>query len=271
MHVPVDVDLLQHPKLKKLARLLDRDTYHAFGHLVGLWCWAMRYAEDGDLSDYSHDEIADGAGWNPAEGNTFVSALESSGWVNDGSLHAWERWGGKVLKSNEKAKRRMAQGREKKREHSSLLRERSANVTRTFPPDKDKEKEKEKEEDTGEVQAPSPAPAVLTIPLLGQNKEHPIIQADIDQWQELFPGIDVAQKLREIKAWNLANPNNRKTKSGIKKHIVSWLTKEQNKARREDPRSTESQKTVTIPSEEFLKRERECLGISKPSKSSSEF
>jgi hypothetical protein len=41
--------------------------------------------------------------------------------------------------------------------------------------------------------------------------------------------VDVRQKLREIRQWNIDNPTNRKTKSGICKHISVWLSGEQNK------------------------------------------
>lgn len=80
-------------------------------------------------------------------------------------------------------------------------------------------------------------PPVLLIPLVTKDKTtgnpdiFPITQSQIDQWGELFPALDVPQVLREIKAWNLANPANRKTKTGILKHITGWLTKEQNKVR----------------------------------------
>ncbi|MBW2099125.1 MAG: hypothetical protein JRG77_10135 [Deltaproteobacteria bacterium] len=45
------------------------------------------------------------------------------------------------------------------------------------------------------------------------------------------------QGLREIRAWNLANSRNRKTRSGILRHINTWLKKEQDRAHRsrDDP------------------------------------
>lgn len=73
-------------------------------------------------------------------------------------------------------------------------------------------------------------PAVIEIPLSPRQGEYGITQSQIDQWRELFPGVDVPQTLREIKAWNLANPTRRKTRRGIEKHIVAWLSKEQCKA-----------------------------------------
>ena len=80
-------------------------------------------------------------------------------------------------------------------------------------------------------------PPVLSIPLVSKDRKtgepelYPVTQSQIDQLAELFPALDVPQALREIKAWNLANPKNRKTKAGIMKHITGWLSKEQNKAK----------------------------------------
>jgi len=69
---------------------------------------------------------------------------------------------------------------------------------------------------------------IIAIPLADKT-EFSITNAQIKQWEELYPGIDVLQTLRHIRAWNLANPKKRKTKSGILKHINYWLSKAQNR------------------------------------------
>ncbi len=50
----------------------------------------------------------------------------------------------------------------------------------------------------------------------------------VTEWESLFPDVDIPNTLRQIRAWNLANPTRRKTKTGIVKHITNWLAKEQN-------------------------------------------
>lgn len=72
--------------------------------------------------------------------------------------------------------------------------------------------------------------AAIKIPLVDKS-DFPITAKQIQDWQTDFPGIDVAQELRNCRQWNIANPKNRKTKSGVMKHITSWLTKAQNRAR----------------------------------------
>lgn len=50
---------------------------------------------------------------------------------------------------------------------------------------------------------------------------------DIHTWKKIYPNINVLQELRQIQAWNDANPSARKTRSQILRHINAWLAKEQ--------------------------------------------
>lgn len=71
------------------------------------------------------------------------------------------------------------------------------------------------------------SPAVISI-TLNDKTEFAITQSQIDEWDKLFPSVDVLQTLNEIRAWNLANPKRNKTKTGVLRHVVAWLSKEQN-------------------------------------------
>ena len=62
----------------------------------------------------------------------------------------------------------------------------------------------------------------ISIPLKG-GKEYVVTQNEIKQYKESYPEIDVEQGLREIRAWNLANPQRQKTSRGIRRHINHWL------------------------------------------------
>ena len=55
------------------------------------------------------------------------------------------------------------------------------------------------------------------------------LYADIDGWQELYPAVDVMQQLRAMRGWIDANPQNRKTRAGIRRFVNGWLSKEQNR------------------------------------------
>ena len=72
------------------------------------------------------------------------------------------------------------------------------------------------------------SPTVFELPAL-QNQTVPISQSDIAEWSEAFPAVDIRQQLGAMKAWLNANSKNRKTASGMKRFIVSWLSREQNR------------------------------------------
>lgn len=84
-----------------------------------------------------------------------------------------------------------------------------------------------------EVLASSPpgvpaADVVISIPL-NDNSEYAIPRTTFNEWVALYPDCDVEQTLREIRGWNLSNPQKRKTKAGILNHVNRWLAKEQNR------------------------------------------
>jgi len=52
---------------------------------------------------------------------------------------------------------------------------------------------------------------------------------DYNRWCELYPAVNVMQELRKMSSWSTDNPKRRKTKSGIRRFINAWLSKEQDK------------------------------------------
>lgn len=72
----------------------------------------------------------------------------------------------------------------------------------------------------------------------GDTEEYAVTEDRVAEWEGLFPGVDVRQTLREIRAWNLANPKNRKTRAGIVRHITGWMANKQNKARPQETQRT---------------------------------
>ena len=80
-----------------------------------------------------------------------------------------------------------------------------------------------------EVQAPQQnEPPLIVFPLSKKGEEQAFYQNDIDQWRESFPGVDLRIELLKCRQWNIDNPTKRKTRSGIRTHISSWLGKAQN-------------------------------------------
>lgn len=71
-------------------------------------------------------------------------------------------------------------------------------------------------------------PPVIFLPL-NDGAEYPVSQEQCHEWAGLYPAVDVIQQLRQMRAWLIANPRKKKTKSGINRFIVTWLSKEQDR------------------------------------------
>lgn len=105
----------------------------------------------------------------------------------------------------------------------------NANISckNAYIPEQSKVKEskvKESKVNSTEPQAPS----VLTL-TLNDGSEYPITQENIDEWQTAFPNVDVVQQLHAMKLWCKDNPKKRKTKTGVRRFVTSWLDREQNR------------------------------------------
>ncbi|SCB30438.1 hypothetical protein [Rhizobium lusitanum] len=75
------------------------------------------------------------------------------------------------------------------------------------------------------------APASQTAVELPATKDEivAISEADVAEWSEAYPGVDILQQLRSMRQWLLANSRNRKTSSGMRRFVVSWLAREQDR------------------------------------------
>jgi hypothetical protein len=133
LYTPSHAELAQHPKTRKLARLLGVSIPTALGHLHLLWHFALKYAQDGDLARFDCDEIADGCLWEGG-GERFTGALIEAGWLDmatDGvtAIHDWDEHGGKLVNRKEANAARMREARAKQPE--STKRPRATHVQRT--------------------------------------------------------------------------------------------------------------------------------------------
>jgi hypothetical protein len=103
------------------------------------------------------------------------------------------------------------------------------NVTVT-PPDTDTDTDTELKTLASSATAlTAVSPPLGTIPLI-DNSQFGFTQEDVSGWCEAYPAVDVLQQLREMREWAKANPKLRKTRSGIRRAINTWLSKEQDKA-----------------------------------------
>lgn len=99
-------ELRDHPKVKRLRRILSASIPAVIGHLHLLWWFVLDYAPRGDLTNFSPEDIADAAGWE-GDSHAFVDALIACGGVDQPGflernstgrllVHDWWQYGGKV-------------------------------------------------------------------------------------------------------------------------------------------------------------------------------
>lgn len=76
--------------------------------------------------------------------------------------------------------------------------------------------------------------------ILNDGSEWLPLQCDFEEYERLYPAVDVRQQFNEMRAWCINNPKKRKTKSGIKRFVGNWLSGEQNKGGNNAPYSARS-------------------------------
>lgn len=95
--------------------------------------------------------------------------------------------------------------------------------------EREKEGEKEREGEK-ENECYIMAQTVVCLPL-NDGTEFPVTDTIVSEFSALYPAVDVEQALRNMRGWLLNNPKNRKTASGIRRFMNSWLSREQDRAR----------------------------------------
>ena len=104
--------LKDHPKTRKLARLMGVSVPTAIGHLHCFWWWALEYAPDGDLAHVDPMDVAIGAMWE-GDDSEFFFHMSTAGFIdypetNHPVIHDWSDYAGKLIdrrKANTERKR----------------------------------------------------------------------------------------------------------------------------------------------------------------------
>lgn len=111
--IEVHQSLPHHPKTKRLARALSLPIYGAVGLMVNVWAWALDYAQDGNLSRFDDEELADGAQWD-GEPSELRAAMLKVGFLDStGVLHDWWDYAGKLVEKRQANAKRMRDARAK--------------------------------------------------------------------------------------------------------------------------------------------------------------
>ena len=146
------------------------------------------------------------------------------------------------LDSLEKKRERQREWVAEKREKQRLIANSgnlstSTSVDMSTPVDaleRDKERDIERDIHTtyvcSEIVPISEPPAFRII--LNDKSYFDVTQKMVDDYQNLYPAVDVPQEIRKMVGWSEANPKKRKTKRGVKAFMNSWLAREQDRGPR---------------------------------------
>lgn len=93
--------LSRHRKLRELAIALRLRPAYVAGHLHLLWHAALEQQEDGDLSSWTDQFIADQADF-AGDAPQFVRLLQQLRWLDDRLIHDWLDYAGRYLESKYK-------------------------------------------------------------------------------------------------------------------------------------------------------------------------
>jgi hypothetical protein len=86
-----------HKKTLKLKKLLGIDTAATVGHLCCLWLWALDNTPDGYINDIDDDDLCDIMLYHRATAD-IKKALREAGFLDDdGCLHDWSEYAGKLI------------------------------------------------------------------------------------------------------------------------------------------------------------------------------
>ena len=199
LYTPSHAELGQHPKTRRFARLLGVSIPAALGHLHLLWHFALKYAQDGDLSRFECDDLSDGVLF---EGDPalLLAALEDAGWLDEGRvIHDWEEHGGKYVQRKEANAQRMREARAK--QPTDTNKPRATHVQRTnaarVEPEKRRVEKRREEENRGEdkdVVVPPPRPMT---PVPRRADARPALPSTDDLVEQLHSWAD-AKGVRDI-------------------------------------------------------------------------
>lgn len=86
---------------------------------------------------------------------------------------------------------------------------------------------------------------VEAIPLNDGTEWRPSVD-EYHEYKRLYPSVDIDQEFRSMRGWSKSNPTKRKTKTGVRRFVTSWLEKEQDRGGRASP-------TKSTPTDYFIR------------------
>jgi hypothetical protein len=112
LYIEFDIDMPGHWKTDLAAHELDLPPLFVSGIMPSFWAWALKYADDGNISRVPRAAIAKQLGW-PGEAEVLFDAMVEAGFLErDGvTIHDWEDYAGRLLRRRRANAERMRNSR----------------------------------------------------------------------------------------------------------------------------------------------------------------
>lgn len=92
---------------------------------------------------------------------------------------------------------------------------------------------------------------MLEVPCVGPDGgRYGVTAAQIAEWSSAYPGVEVTAELRRAGVWLEANPRKRKTRAGMARFLVAWLSRAQDAVGGRSAPSTPLRPTGRTPEHE---------------------
>lgn len=214
--IKVRTHLATHPHVVRIASALCLPSVHVLGALVHLWSVADSHA-DGDLLR----NMTAGALDRMTETPNLTQELQQVGWIVD--TPEGLQLVNYLEHNGASAKRRASESKRKndvRKMSASCPHPSGTSAGLEKNKNRDNKKKKEKEQDTSQI--------VLSYPTDGPEDSYELRQNQVNAWCAVYPAIDIVLECRKALLWIEANPDNRKTASGMPRFLVNWLSRATN-------------------------------------------
>jgi hypothetical protein len=194
--------------------------------ILCLWLWSAENATDGSLAGLSRDDVERAAEWHGKPGLAF-DAMVKVGFIDEMrglfSLHNWMTRTGAGIESLIKTRIRQREIMKQKRSVSGDV---SANVSGDEAANPLTLSLTLSE--SSQVH-PDPEPPLLDFPCDGEPASWALLESMATKWSVLYPHLDIMSECRKALAWIDADPERRKTARGMKRFLVGWFGRAQNR------------------------------------------
>lgn len=226
------LDALDHPKTLDLSARLNVSLPTVIGHLELLWAFTSKKASQGNIGKWPDGAIARACYWE-GDPSLFVNAIIEAGFADTHPeqrviIHDWKdhapRW---IMSKLSRAKLEIF---DSSTEYSGECTSDSTTDCSDDTVSQAKPSLVKPSLVNNTCGEPDGSPPFITL-TANSGDEIPITNSQREEWGTLFPAVDVPQELRNMRAWLMANPRNRKTPSGMLRFATSWLSRAQNSSR----------------------------------------